>query len=224
MKTKFFVQISADLLLDVYGHFFPLTPWVYLYLRFKQNYYPNKIFDNGLNVKGSWLAKELGTSQPTVWRSIKELTEKELIGIFEAKKILTLPEKKYLEESRKSSIRRFDTKNAFFQISKSFYEYFMQKLDDYKDLKIYYYLMMKNNHFLYPKEDSRKVDTGDVTFTYMWKELGIHRTTLQKIIERLKIAGVLGMDEDGDLCTFSQDYISKVQLIGQLEPPDKENL
>jgi len=187
MKKKFFIQVKADFLLDIYDDLLPFTPWLYLHLRFRHNYFPNQLLESGININTLKLSKELGVHQSLTWASLNELIKKDLIVKMEGKKYFIFSEKKYLENVSKDHLRLYDTKNAFFQISKDFFEKYWNYYQGHIELKLYYYLIMKNNHFLFYKKVDKQLLTGNgVTLTNIWKELKIHRLTLKKHLQRLE--------------------------------------
>jgi Mn-dependent DtxR family transcriptional regulator len=209
MKKRFFIPIGADFLLDNYDNFLPLTPWLYLHLRFKYNYFPNQSAESGITINTLQLAKEIGFAQSIVWASVDELNKKGLIAKLESKKYIIISEKKYIESISKNHVRLYDTKNAFFQISKDFFEKYWKFYEHYMELKLYYYLIMKNNHFLFHRKLDRQLLTGNgITLTNIWKELKIHRLTLNKYLERLENGGLI--EYEGDIIyTLSESYILK---------------
>lgn len=210
MKKRFFIQVGADFLLDNYNDFLPFTPWFYLHLRFRYGYFPNQSTQSGININTLQLSKEVGFTQSVVWASFNELVKKGLIVKLESKNYIILSEKKYMESISKTHIRSYDTKNAFFQISKDFYEKYWEFYKDYAELKIYYYLLMKNNHFLFHRKTDKQILTGNgITLTHIWKELKMHRLTLNKYLERLKIGGLIEYDGD-NIYTVSEGYILKM--------------
>lgn len=209
MKKRFFIQIEADFLLDIYDVFTPLSPWLYLHLKFKQSYFPNKAFESGVNINTSQISRDIGLAQSVVWPAVKDLISTGLISKLENKMYFVFSEKNYLETISKTHIKSYDTKNAFFQISYDFFKYYWDLFKGYDELKIYYYFLMKNNHFLFPKVDKQLLTGNGLKLTNIWKELKIHRVTLMKYIKNLKDAGLIEIDENGNIYTFSESFILK---------------
>lgn len=212
MKKKFFIQVKADFLLNIYDDLLSSSPWLYIYLKFKQDYFPNKFKKNQIFFNSVELSKNLNTTQFLIWKTARNLIEKGLMAKLDNKCYMMFPEKNYLEKISKTHIKSYDTKQAFFQISYDFFNKYWNNINLRLPMKIYYYLLMKNNHFLfYNKIDKQLVTDNGITLTSLWKELKIHRKTMLKYLDYLKKIGLIEY-EDNQIYTLSENYIMRKSI------------
>lgn len=205
MKKKYFVQIQADFLLDVFDKLnSDFTQWLYIYLKLQQNYYPNNALVKGIEINRQELADKFEFSRNTIGKICKRLEEiGMLVQLDNDNNFFVLSEKNYTDRFIKFEQRRYETKNAFFQISEEFSKFAIQKISNYSYLRIYYYLCLKNNHFFFPDKPEMEVIGNR---NKMSQDLGMNRTRMNHAINDLIRTGFL-LESDDKVFTLNESRI-----------------
>lgn len=190
-KDTHFIRIKPELLFDLDKNFkSEFTPWVYLFLKLKFNYYVTKAPHIYYKINLRDIIYKFNISSDTVYRIINELTEFGLIekqnGKYRLKdeaqffeKVVVAPEDKILD---------------FMKIYFNAFESNLQKIKFtwdmpaknremiLKSLRVYYYLILKNSHCLL---DEYEVESEE-TQSSLQRKLKHDNRTIKAILEVLR--------------------------------------
>ncbi|MBX7044211.1 MAG: hypothetical protein K1X86_00110 [Ignavibacteria bacterium] len=207
------VQIKTDFLLNSYKQFkSEYTPWVYLVLKLKCNYYlkhtPHSF--NKIMSRDS-LAGFFDVNQSTIHHSFNELID---AGLLEKKNktYRLIKEDNFIESYR--TIHNID-KSKIVDFIKIFYNDFYKFANDIfnerrkpnsqrlviKAIRIYYYLYTKNRHCF--NEGTGIVETSESQSSIV-RNLKHDPKTVKEVLEMLSNAGYVKLDSDIKISTLNK--------------------
>ena len=220
-SNGYFIKIKPELLFDTKKVFKSnYTPWVYLNLRLKYNVMlqkaPNKMYE--IDVVG--IADILGTHPDTIYESIKELRNVNLIekrGI----KYRLLPDTNYISNVNTEN-RNFNYPKSYVRIFHNYHFNLLDTIRDYipkdkktrgflsKILSVYYYLTASNRQCLLPTP----VVKSDKTQTSLSRELFYDHRDVKTFLSILKSTGYIKYNAKNEILTIDKDlYVEKPAKI-----------
>lgn len=235
-KDKYFVKIKHEFLFDIYNKFkSEYTPWVYLFLKFKHNYY----LQNNLKVWDKIYSSEIihyfGVNKTTIYKCLKEL---ELNGLLEKKgnKIRLIDENIYLVTNAMNETQLTDKynrpiKNIKFlaignndfnklviDIKNQIFEFRGKHHTLVRTLKVFYYLVSKNRQALW--NNKKHLTESKENQSSLSKDLKHDHRYIKMILTILKDAGYLILDDEVKIATidkkiYNPDYVNKKILENQ---------
>lgn len=209
-NEKYHAPIDPTFLLDINKKFkSEITPWVYLILKLKYQYYIDNASYLYYKIDLKYITQLYNLHKSTTYKAIAELKE---IGLIEKKnrKYRILDEKDLSNESR--VVAPEDRLPKFIKINNN---YFFEKLLSLKlnwgdpvsnneliikSLRVYYYLVAKNGHCI--AEASEK--ESDETQTSICRVLNHDNRTIKEILSVLQDAGYVRIEDDGRLITINK--------------------
>jgi predicted transcriptional regulator len=197
-KDKYHVKIQPEFLFDEYKVFeSSYTPWVYLYLKLKNNYFlynaPQKMY--GVDVLG--IAVCLSTTQSTVYNALKEL---ESTGLLETnkRKYRIFDESVYKKQFQKIDVDAEKKYPKFLQVYNNDFDELLMDIKKQvlplgtnkrlivKGLELYYYLIAGNRHCLLTK---KPLVESILTQTSLEKLLGREHRVIKYLLSVLEDTG-----------------------------------
>ena len=258
MKDKdpkdYFVKMTPEFLFDTYGVFkSEYAPWVYLFLKFKYNYYldycPNKRFSMPTGISNLF-----GVNPSTITRALQELVQHgflernntlykikdESIYINKYKPVINSTVRElYLNEERTLypkfiKIYKEEFQRMFIRFRERIPEQYKSKKFIIKTIETYYYLTAKNKHCLLEE----KMVTSFECPHSICKTLHYDNRTLKNILNVLEDAGYIKLGPEIKITTININYedatvsysdvtkktnYSKTEPLSNYPIPDKHN-
>lgn len=195
-KDSHFISIKPELLFDLDKNFkSEFTPWVYLYLKLKFNYYVTKAPQVYYKLDLKEIRYKFNISSDTVYRIINELIEFGLIekqnGKYRLKdeapffeETIVAPEDKILEYMK---IYFNDFESNLESIKAAWVMPVKNREMILKSLRVYYYLILKNSHCLL---DEYEVESEE-TQSSLQRKLKHDNRTIKAILEVLQACGLV---------------------------------
>lgn len=209
-NEKYHAPIDPIFLFDINRKFkSEITPWIYMILKLKYQYYINDAPYLFYKVDLKYITLLFNLHKSTTYKAIAELI---YIGLIEKKnrKYRILDEKELSNGNR--IVAPEDRLPKFIKINNNyFYEMLLSLKLNWgdpvsnneliiKSLRVYYYLIAKNGHCI--AEASEK--ESDETQTSICRVLNHDNRTIKEILSVLQDAGYLRIEEDGRLITINK--------------------
>jgi len=222
-SKDYFIKITPEFLFDEYDVFISeYSPWVYLLLKFKFNYYLKKAPDKKFRIPTDDIVSYFGVDRSTVSRAVKELAQK---GFLEkcGKLFKIKDESIYKEKFKSESVAT----KKYLDFIKVYYEHldrmewrFKQRIPDkYKSKKFFlklletnYYLKSKNRHCLIDE----KMVASEECVNSICKALNYDNRTARDILNVLEDAGYIKLGTDTKITTI--DIYAKQEEKKIVEP------
>lgn len=213
MKTKeYHIHISPEFLFDEYEIFrYGYTPWVYLEIKLKYNFYlknaPNKAFE----VNAESLANTFATTKQTIYNSINELVETGFL-IKQRRKYILVNEPACINKYKKVDADKC-TSLSFIKMYKWLFSDVISDIkreilpmENYhrliiKCLRLYYYLLVHDGHCVV-FDDEPSVEST-LTQTSLSKQLGSDHRVIKFLLNLLSTLGYIKI-EDGIIYTLNK--------------------
>ncbi|MFA5010556.1 MAG: hypothetical protein WC644_01260 [Ignavibacteria bacterium] len=210
-SKKHFIKITPEFLFDEYDVFISeYTPWVYLSLKFRFNYFLQHAPDKRFKIPTEDITSFFGINSSTVSRAVKELTQKgflEKTGKLYKIKDEVLYKTKYKPEYGEAFTTKYpDFIKVYFEhLDRMIYrvrDYIPAKYKSNKFiLKIfetYYYLISKNRHFLLDRE----MVASEECINSIHKALNYDNRTVKDILSVLENSSYIKLGADIKITTI----------------------
>jgi len=212
MKTKeYHIHIAPEFLFDQYDIFsYGYTPWVYLELKLKYNYYLNKAPNKTFEVNAKSLASIFATTKQSIYNSLNELVETGFL-VKQKREYKLVDEAVCINKYRKVDTDK-STKPKFIKIYKWLFSDLISDIkreilpiENYrrmiiKCLRLYYYLLMHDGHCIVFDDEPSVQST--LTQTSLEKHIGSDHRVIKFLLNLLSVLGYIKI-EDGIIYTLN---------------------
>lgn len=204
-KNDYHIHIHPDFLFDEYKAFKSIyTPWVYLALKLKYNFYIQKQPYKTFSIDIKALSAHFATTNATIYETIKELRSSGLL-IKDKNKYRIINESSYIELYSNKESNTANTKaGKFIMINHNDFEQLLRDIKLYIDplgkykrlivkcLKLYYYLMNHDAHFINYKK--YPIVESTLNQTMLEKKLGIEHRVIKELLKVLEDRKYIKLD------------------------------
>ena len=225
---NYFVKIDSDFLFDKKNIFKSrYTPWVYLYLKLKYNYYIQKLPNNRVSLNTEEIGGFFKIDRSTVHRCLNELRKFELIEKNERNQYKVYSEQKKFD---------FDS-DSYIQVYNNLILNLFQNGGSIDEAKVYYYMVQDNKHYAFEQPYME----SNLTQTKISKILRFDPRKTKAILNKLLGLGLITKDDgskfyltrhpregsivergvneqDVDYSTLIDGYIESYENIGETVP------
>jgi hypothetical protein len=205
IKDKYFIKINPAFMFDEYEVFETnYTPWVYLSLKLKYKYYLEHAPYKTFTIDKTDMAGYYATSPQTIYTAVNDLKK---AGLLEEKKrkYRLIDEQEYLTKFRKVDTVIEKKYPDFIRVYNNYYEDLLLDIKKeilpldkdntsiMKCMKIYFYLIARNNHsYSFHKVPIMK---SDLTQTSIETETGIDHRVIKFLLSLLNDRGYIKMED-----------------------------
>lgn len=222
-SRTYFIKITPEFLFDEYDVFISeYSPWVYLLLKFKFNFFLQKAPDKKFSIPTNEIISYFGIDRSTVSRAVKELAQKgflEKCGKLYKIKNESVYKEKYKSESGTTTKYPEFIKVYYEHLDRMQYRFIQRIPDNYKSKKFFlklletnYYLKAKNRHCLL---DDTMVASEECVNS-ICKALNYDNRTAKDILKVLEDTGYIKLGTDIKITTI--DIYAKPEEKKYVEP------
>jgi DNA-binding transcriptional regulator YhcF (GntR family) len=224
MKDKdpndYFIPITPEFLFDTYGVFkSEYAPWVYLVLKFKYKYYIQKCPNKRFHIPTTGISNLFGVNPSTITRALQELVHEGFLARY--KKLYTIKDESFYKDKYKPKTIEVDNLeneplNSYVEFVKVYKVQFENMFNSFKDrvpdkykskfliklFETYYYLIAKNRHTAFKKENKKKMVASYECPRSIYKTLNYDNRTLNDILAVLEGVGLIKLGTDIKITTI----------------------